>query len=63
MKPSFAKIQPYKSAPMKVTSTILCSVSFKNQAGPVEFYVLPGSWDPVLGGNKAEHIFNPVLMI
>ena len=42
---------------------------------PVEFYILPGSCDPILDGNKAEelkiisldkddnHIFNSVLMI
>ena len=42
---------------------------------PVEFYILPGSRDPILDGNKAEqlktifldeddiYIFNPVLMI
>ena len=75
MKPSFAKIHPYNSAPIKVTGTALCSVSFKNRAVPVEFYILPGSCDPILDGNKAEqlkiisldkddnHIFNPVLMI
>ena len=75
MKPSFAKIHPYYSAPIKVTSTAICSVSFKNQAVPIEFYILLGSCNPILGRNKAEplkiisldkddnHIFNPVLMI
>ena len=42
MKPSVAKIHPYNSAPIKVTGTALCSASFKNQAVPVEFYILPG---------------------
>ena len=75
MKPSFAKIHPYNSTPMKATSTTLCSVSFKNWAVPVEFYILPGPCDPILDRNKAEqlkiisldkddnHIFNPALMI
>ena len=75
MKPSFSKIHPYNSAPIKVTGTALCSVSFKNRAVPVEFYSLPGSCDPILYRNKAKqlkiisldkgdnHIFNPLLMI
>ena len=75
MKPSFAKTHPYDSAPIKVTGTAICSVNFKNWAVPVEFYILPGSCDPILDGNKAEelkiisldkddnHIFNSVLMI
>ena len=75
MNSSFAKIHPYNSTTSKVTSTTLCSISFKNQAVPVEFYILPGSWDPILDRNKAEqlkiiplnkdnnHIFNSVLMI
>ena len=76
MKPSFAKIYPYNSAPIKVTYTASCSVIFKNQTVPVEFYILAGWGDPILDGNKAEqlkiisldkddnnHIFNPVLMI
>ena len=54
MKPSFAKIHPYKYAPIKVTGTALCFVSFKNRTVPVEFYILPGSCDPILDGNKAE---------
>ena len=75
VKPFFAKIHPYNSAPINVTGTALCSVSFKNRTVPVEFYILPGSCDPILDGNKAEqlkiisldkddnHIFNPILMI
>ena len=75
IKPSFAKIHPYNSAPIKVTGTALSSVSFKNRAVPVEFYILPGSCETILDRNKAEqlktisldkddnHIFNPVLMI
>ena len=75
MKPSFAKIHPYNSAPIKVTGVALCSVSFKNRAVPAEFYILPGSCDPILDGNKEEQlkiisldkddnpIFNPVWMI
>ena len=75
MKPSFTKIHPYNSAPIKVTGTALCSVSFKNRAVQVQTYILPGSCDPNLDGNKSEqlkiiyldkdnnHIFNPVLMI
>ena len=43
MKPSFAKIHPYNSVPIKGTGTALCSVSFKNQAVPVEVYILPES--------------------
>ena len=74
MRPYFAKIHPYNSAPIKVTNTTLRSVSFKNRAVPVEFYILSGSCDPILEGNKAEHlkiisldkdddnIFNPVLI-
>ena len=54
MKPSFAKIHRYKYAPIKVTGTALCFVSFKNRTVPVEFYILPGSCDPILDGNKAE---------
>ena len=69
------KTHPYNSAPIKATGTALCSVSFKNRAVPVEFYIIPGSCDPILDGNKAEqlkiisldkddnHIFNPVLMV
>ena len=38
MKPSFAKVHPYNSSPIKVTGTPLCSISFKNRAVPVEFY-------------------------
>ena len=30
MKPFFAKTDSYKSAPVKITGTVLCSVSFKN---------------------------------
>ena len=30
MKPFFAKTDSYKSAPVKITGTALCSVSFKN---------------------------------
>ena len=56
MKPSFAKIHPYNSAPIKVTGTALSSVSFKNRAVPVEFYILPGSCNPILDGNKAEQL-------
>ena len=56
MKPSFAKIHPYNSAPIKVTGTALCSVSFKNRAVPAEFYILPGSCDPISDGNKAEQL-------
>ena len=75
MKPSFAKILPHSSAPIKITGTALCSVRFKNRAEPVQYYILPGSSDPVLDGNKAEqlkiisldkddnHIFNPALII
>ena len=75
MKPCFAIIHPYNSAPIKATGTTLCSVSFKNRAVPVEFYILKGSFDPILDGDKAEqpkiisldkddnHIFNPVMMI
>ena len=59
----------------KVNGAALCFVSFKNRAVTVEFYILPGSCDSILDGNKAEqlkiisldkddhHIFNPVLMI
>ena len=73
MKSFFANIHPYNSAPIKVTDTALCSISFKDRAVPVEFYILPGSYDPILDGNKAEqlkiisldkgdnHILNPVL--
>ena len=75
MKPSFAKINSYNSAPIKVTGALLCSVSFKNRAVPVEFYILPGSCSPILDGKKAgqlkiisldkddNHIFYLVLMI
>ena len=75
MKLSFSKIHPYNSAPIKVTGTALCSVSFKNRAVPVEFYILTGSYNPILDRNKTEqlkiisldkddnHIFYPVLMI
>ena len=72
MKPSFTKIYPYNSAPIKVMGTSLSSVIFKNRAVPVEFYILPGSCNPILDGNKAEqlkiisldkddnnHVFNP----
>ena len=41
-----SSIHPYNSAPITVTSTTLCSVSFKNQVVPVEFYILPGSCNP-----------------
>ena len=56
MKPSFAKIHPYNSVSIKVTSTALCSVSFKNRAVSVEFYIIPRSCDPILDGNKAEQL-------
>ena len=52
MKLSFSKIHPYNSAPIKVTGTALCSVSFKNRAVPVEFYILTGSYNPILDRNK-----------
>ena len=75
MKPFFSKIHLYNSAPIKVTGTALCFINFKNRTVPVEFYILPGSCDPILDRNKAKqlkissldkddnHIFNPVLMI
>ena len=56
MKPSFPKIHPYNSTPIKVTGTALYSASFKNRAVPVEFYILPGSRDPIYDGNKAEQL-------
>ena len=56
MKPSFAKIHPYNSAPIKVTGTALSSGNLNNRAVPVEFYILPGSCDPILDGNKAQQL-------
>ena len=56
MKPFFAKTDSYKSAPVKITGTALCSVSFKNWVVPVEFYILLGSCDLILDENKAEQL-------
>ena len=55
LKPS-AKIHPYNSVPIKVRGTVLCSVTYNDLIVPVEFYVLPGSCQPVLEGTKAVHL-------
>ena len=56
LKPSTTKIHPYNSIPIKVRETALCSVTFKNRTVPVEFYILPGSCQPILDGNKATQL-------
>ena len=75
LKPSSTKIHPYNSVSVKVRGTALCSVTYNNRTVPVEFYVLPGSCQPILEGtkevhlqiiltdNKDEAVFNPVKMI
>ena len=75
LKPLSAKIHPYNSTPIKVRGTALCSVTYNDRTIPVEFYVLPGSCQPILEGTKAMHlkiismdnedelVFNPVKMI
>ena len=75
LKPSSAKINPYNSVSVKVRGTALCSVTYNDRTVPVEFYVLPGSCQPILEGtkevhlqiiltdNKDEAVFNPVKMI
>ena len=74
IQPSHAKVHPYKSPPISVEGTALCSVTYKNRTIPVEFYILPGSCQPILDGDKAkelkiisidkdETLFNPINMI
>ena len=74
IQPSHAKVHPYKSPPISVEGTALCSVTYKNRTIPVEFYILPGSCKPILDGDKAkelktisidkdETLFNPINMI
>ena len=74
IQPSHAKVHPYKSPPISVEGTALCSVTYKNRTIPVEFYILPRSCQPILDGDKAkelkiisidkdETLFNPINMI
>ena len=56
LKPSSAKIHPYNSVPIKVRGTALCSDTYNDRTVPVEFYVLPGSCQPILEGIKAVHL-------
>ena len=75
LKPLSAKAHPYNSTPIKVRGTALCSVTYNDRTVPVEFYVLPGSCQPILEGTKVMHlkiismdnedelVFNPVKMI
>ena len=55
LKPLSAKIHLYNSVPIKVRGTALCSVTYNDHVRPVEFYVLPGSCQPILEGTKAVH--------
>ena len=56
LKSSSAKIHPYNSVSIKVRGTALCSVTYNDCIVPVEFYVLPGSCQPILEGTKAVHL-------
>ena len=56
LKPSSAKIYPYNSVPIKVRGTALCSVTYNDRTVPVEFYVLPGSCQPILEGTEKVHL-------
>ena len=67
-------IHPYNSPPIPIRGTARCAVTFKERSVPVEFDVLPGSWEPILAGNQAlqlriitfdgtDDVYNPVLMI
>ena len=66
-----AKIYPYNLQPISVKWTALCSVTYKNRTVPIEFFVLPGSCQPVIDSFRAVQIkiitmdkndisFNPV---
>ena len=50
--PSNAKIHPYNSEPIKVRGTARCAVTYKSRSVPVEFYILPGSCEPILAGTE-----------
>ena len=72
--PSSAKIFPYRSDPIKVKGIATCAVSFHDRSIPVDFFILPGSCEPILAGSKAillkiltfkgeDDSYNPILMI
>ena len=72
--PSTIRIYPYRSDPIQIRGTALCSVSFKDRSIPVNFHILPGSCQPILAGTTAlqlkiitfdgsDESYNPILMI
>ena len=76
IRPSSARIHPYNSEPIKVRGIAICAVTYKDRTVPVEFYILPGSCEAILAGDKGiqlkiidkdvgktDNVCNPVLMM
>ena len=78
MRLSSATIHPNNSEPIKVRGIPICAVTYKDRTVPVEFYILPGSSEAILAGDKGiqlkvmtidknvaktDDVFNPVSML
>ena len=56
LQPSQAKTHSYNSQPISVKGTVFCSVTYKIRTIPIEFFVLPGSCQPILDGFKTTQL-------